>query len=395
MAEDRKFEIRNSKLETNPNDQLRIKHKAHETHPFNHACKNDYDVVVVGAGPAGSSAARAAAEQGARVLLIERKKRIGTPVQCAELVSQWVSRYTDFPSRCVVQTIDRMVTHLPDGTTFEMKGPGYMLDRRVFDKELAVSAVLSGATISMETKAVGLSNEGLWVERGSRKEAIQSSVIIGSDGVHSSVSRWLGLLPAKTVVTLQVEIVNARPQPHVHVFFDKDVEGGYAWFFPKGRTANAGLGVVPSKASFLSDLLDRFLNRLVDAGLLSEIKIVEKSGGSIPCEKPRQTVFGNVLLAGDAAGHAHPITGGGILNAIIAGRIAGKIAAQAVQREDIGYLETYEREWREAFGDALDYGARKRAFLEENWSDKEMDFENLIPRTWVGFKEYYADRRRG
>jgi len=130
-----------------------------------------YDIVVIGAGPAGSSAARAAAQRGVKVLLIDRRERIGVPVQCAELVSQWIARYAPFSSKSVLQTIETMVTHLPDGTYYEMKGPGYMLDRSLFDQELAASALLSGATISTETKGILLSPEGLVVEQGGKRKS--------------------------------------------------------------------------------------------------------------------------------------------------------------------------------------------------------------------------------
>jgi digeranylgeranylglycerophospholipid reductase len=353
-----------------------------------------YDIVIVGAGPAGSRAAQAAAQQGAKVLLIDRKQRIGVPVQCAELVPQWISRHVHFSSKSVLQTVEKMVTHLPDGTSYEMEGPGYMLDRSLFDKELATLAILSGAQISTETKAVGFSSDGLIVQRRAKQEIIKSRVIIGADGVHSSVARCLGVPPHKTTVALQYEVVNPHPQNHVDIFFHVDYEGGYAWFFPKGKTANAGIGVVPPQASLLSNLMSHFLNSLVKSGRLSDMAIVAKTGGSIPCGVPRQTVFGNILLVGDAAGHAHPITGAGILNAVIGGEIAGRIAAEAVVRGDIRYLENYEIEWRETFEKSLSYGAFKREFLEKNWNKAEVDFEDLIRETWVGFKEYYEDRKR-
>jgi geranylgeranyl reductase family protein len=365
-----------------------------KTRPRNSA-SDAYDLVVIGAGPAGSSAARAAAERGASVLLIDRRRRIGVPVHCAELAPQWISRHANFSSMCVLQTIETMVTHLPDGTSVEMTGPGYMLDRSLFDKELVVSAIQAGARILTETKATGLSSEGLIVERGSKRQTIKSKVIIGADGVHSAAARWVGLAPGKTIVALQYEIVNFSSQNHIDIFFHEEYEGGYAWFFPKGRTANVGLGVIPAKTSLLSSLIDRFLDRLLDAKELTDIEIVGKTGGSIPCERPRQSVFGNVLLVGDAAGHAHPITGGGILNAVIAGQIAGRIAVEAVERGDLRYLENYEIEWREILGKTLAYGALKREFLEETWNKPGIDFQDLIRKTWVGFKEYYGDRRKG
>jgi digeranylgeranylglycerophospholipid reductase len=353
-----------------------------------------YDIVIIGAGPAGSSVAQAAAQKGAKVLMIDRRQRIGVPIQCAEFVPQWISRYADFSSKCILQTIETMVTHLPDGTSYEMKSPGYMLDRSLFDKELVASAILSGAKISIETRAASLSPEGLVVEKSSRKEVIQSKVFIGADGVHSSIARFIGQPSLKTIVALQYEVIMREPQNHVDVFFHKDYEGGYAWYFPKGRTANVGVGVVPSKTSRLPNLLSEFLNFLRESKKIPRVEIVSKTGGSIPCEPYQKTFFKNTLLVGDAAGHAHPITGAGVLNAVVGGEIAGRVAAEAIDKGDLHYLENYEMEWHETFGKFLSYGALKREFLEENWNKSEVDFEGLIRRTWVGFKEYYQNRRK-
>jgi geranylgeranyl reductase family protein len=360
----------------------------------NASLSEPYDIVVIGAGPAGASVARAAAQTGAKVLLIDRRQRLGIPVQCAELVSQWIFRHASFSSTCIIQRVEKMVTHLPDRTAYEMKSPGYMLDRSLFDKELAASAILSGARISIATRAVDLNPDRLVVERGSKEETIRSKVFIGADGASSSVARFVGQPSLKTIVALQYEVVLSEPQNHVDVYFHKDYEGGYAWLFPKGRTANAGVGVIPSKASQLPHLLDNFLDFLRESNKWREIQIVSKTGGAIPCESHQKKVFENVLLTGDAAGHAHPITGGGILNAVIGGEMAGRIAAEAIDRGDLQYLENYEMEWRETFGKTLSYGALKREFLEENWNKSEVNFEGLIRKSWVGFKEYYKDRRK-
>jgi len=352
-----------------------------------------YDIVIIGAGPAGSSAAKAAAERGAKVLLIDRRQRIGIPVQCAEFVPLSIVRHASFSPTCIMQRVEKMVTYLPNGTSYEMKSPGYMLDRSLFDRELAASAVLSGAKISIGTKAVGLSPKGLVVERGSRRETIPSKVLIGADGVPSSVARFVGQFPLKTIAALQYEVVLSEPRSHVDVYFHKDYEGGYAWFFPKGRTANAGVGLVLSKASQLPNLLDNFLDSLVKTKMLHGVQIVSKTGGLIPCEFHRKNLFENVLLAGDAAGHAHPITGAGILNAIVGGEIAGRIAAEAVEKGNLRHLENYEIESQEAFGKSLHYGALKREFLKKNWNEPDIDFDDLIRKTWVGFKEYHEDRK--
>jgi geranylgeranyl reductase family protein len=352
-----------------------------------------YDIVIVGAGPAGSSAAKAAAQRGAKVLLIDRRQHLGIPVQCAEFVPQWISRHASFSSTCIMQEVEKMVTHLP-GRTYEMKSPGYMLDRALFDKDLAASAISSGAKISIGTKAIGLSPEGLIVEHGLKKETIRSKIFIGADGATSAVAHFVGKPPLKTIAALQYEVVLSQPQNHVDVYFHKDYEGGYGWFFPKGKTANVGIGVVSSKASRLPGLLGDFLDALRGSKKLREIQIVSKTGGWIPCEFYEKNLFKNALLIGDAAGHAHPITGAGILNAVIAGELAGRVAAEAIVKKDLGALNNYDREWQESLGKSLAYGTFKRRFLEEHWEEPGVDFEVLIRKTWVGFKEYHADRRK-
>jgi len=195
------------------------------------------------------------------------------------------------------------------------------------------------------------------------------------------------------MVGLQYEVKNPRTQNEAEVFFHPDFEGGYAWYFPKGKTANAGLGIVPAKASLLPSLLDRFLGYLMSLKGLSATAVVGRMAGSVPCEKPRQTVIGNIVLVGDAAAHAHPITGAGILNAVIGGEIAGRAAAEAVLRGDLRYLKDYETGWHEAFGKSLFHAAMKREFLEANWNNPKIGFEDLIRKTWVGFKEYYEARK--
>ena len=82
------------------------------------------------------------------------------------------------------------------------------------------------------------------------------------------------------------------------------------------------------------------------------------------------------------------------MNALTGGEIAGRIAAEAIAAGNLDHLLNYETEWREAFGSSLSYGESKRDFLEKNWNSPEVDFETLIQKTWVGFKEYYRERAK-
>jgi flavin-dependent dehydrogenase len=286
-----------------------------------------------------------------------------------------------------------MITHLPDGSSYEMRSPGFMLDRSCFDLELARAALRAGARIATGTRGIRLSPGGIVIERHGEQKVVRSKVIIGADGARSSVGSWMSQRSPNEIVALQCEIVNPEARSDVDVFFHPDYEGGYAWFFPKGKTANVGIGVASWRASALPTLLNHFFGFLRKRGRVASLQVVRKTAGIIPCSVPSRSVFGNILLAGDAAGHAHPITGAGILNAVTGGEMAGRIAAEAILRGDLGHLETYDHEWRETFGASLSYGASKRGFLETHWKKPHVDFEALVRTTWVGFKEYYAGRR--
>jgi digeranylgeranylglycerophospholipid reductase len=328
-----------------------------------------------------------------RVLVIDRRQRIGVPVQCAEYVPRGICRYVQVSSSSVVQEIETMVTHLPDGSSHQMRSPGFMLDRSCFDQDLAAAALQAGARVSTGTRGIKLTPEGVVIEHHCEQKLVRSKVIIGADGSRSSVGRWVSEDPSREIVALQYEITNPDARREVEVYFRPDYEAGYAWFFPKGETANVGIGIPSSKASTLPALLNHFLGLLKTLGKVTSPRIVRRTAGVIPSSVPLKTVYGNIVLAGDAAGHAHPITGAGILNAVIGGEMAGRIASEAILRGDLGHLESYEAEWRETFGASLSYGASKRDFLENHWKESHLDFEALVRKTWVGFKEYYDGRR--
>jgi len=344
------------------------------------------DIVVVGAGPAGSTAARVAAESGARVLLLEKRREPGVPLQCGEAVGEKVLRDQglDPDSSWVVHRTHSTRAVAPSGVSFLMstqKGSGRsicMLDRSAFDRHLAQAAAEAGADIRVGTLVDGLLQEGgrvvgVETQHPLGRSTIRAGVTIAADGVMSRVSRW-----AKLPVLLRLNEIESCAQFRM-VGIDLEsadtsefllgkqmAPGGFAWIFPKGRrSANVGLGVLPSRAArpALAYLHDFVRSR---PGLKNG-KITQIHAGAVPVCGPARRSFANGLLAaGDAARHVHALDGGGIDYALQSGAMAGKVAARAVAAGDVSskVLGEYEQQWKARYGKSLDQYQKARKVVD-------------------------------
>ena len=327
----------------------------------------EVDVLVIGAGPAGSEAARSAAEGGASTLLIEKRAEIGTPVRCGEgvgkrwLVETGIPASRDFIAHEI--RASRIVS--PDGSSFVVEDHGggkggFILERDRFDRFLAKRAASAGARIRVRTSAIGLLREGGRVT-GARCEHmgetfdVRARVVIGADGFESQVGRWGGLtthLRARDVAScLQYTLVGIEGEPEYAEFhLGSMAPGGYLWVFWKGEdTANVGLGVPVSKLRDRADTkryLDAFIARSPG---LARGEIVEEVAGGVSMSLPVERSVGDgLLLSGDAARLIDPLTGAGIFNALLSGSYAGEVASAAVREGNpsSGFLNRYDRMWR-------------------------------------------------
>ncbi|NIO69356.1 MAG: geranylgeranyl reductase family protein [Anaerolineae bacterium] len=326
-----------------------------------------YDVVVVGAGPAGSTAARRAAELGLSVLLLEKRQEIGSPVRCAEGVGHellipfiepdehWISATVD-KAQFTTMVGDEVKTRRAEG------GKGYVLERRVFDRVLAEKAVEAGAQLAVKTAARGLLMEdgvvrGVIVE-GQGDVEIEAAVVIGADGVESRVGPWAGLdttLPQKDAMACAQFLlsgINMDPTCCSYYISQELAPGGYAWVFPKGEgKANVGLGVQADMATRPAlDYLTRFIEGQPHLAQGSPVTLVV--GGVPVALPPERLVTDGCLLVGDAARQVDPLTGGGITNAMTAGQYAAEVAARAIEAGDTsaGKLAEYEERWAATLG---------------------------------------------
>ncbi len=325
--------------------------------------KTDYDIIVVGAGPAGSMAARFAAERGASVLILEKDRDVGYPVRCGEAVSKaGVEEFISPDEKWIAAHITKFSLTSPDGTEviIEFGDAGYVLERRIFDYELAKTAAKAGAEILTRAYVNGLILDngkvaGVKYEyRGEQKE-LRSKIVIGADGVESRVGRWAGL---ETYVDFrdmeccaQITASNINVDGNtLYFYFGKNVApGGYFWVFPKcGGAANVGLGVSGmvgknrSALSFLNEFMD---TRYPDAPVLTSI------AGGVPSTVTLQKISApGIMLVGDAARQVNPLSGGGIASGMIGGSIAGRIAAEAVKMNKPDHILSYDKAWRDRLG---------------------------------------------
>jgi digeranylgeranylglycerophospholipid reductase len=290
--------------------------------------RDEYDVIVVGAGPGGSIAARTAAEE-CDVLLLEKRQEIGSPVRCAEGVDK--ERFSEFiqpDKKWIASEIHRYRANAPDGTMIELSGEEiglegvYVLERKLFDRELAKSAARAGAHVVVRTRATGLIVEdgvvkGVKINRLGENFEVHSKVVIGADGVESQVGRWGGI--NTTLVLKDIEscaqyyMTNVdEAEGTIGAYVGSVAPGGYAWLFPKGeKTANIGLAVLASKLNGKRpiDYLNEFVAKNFPDGQPAELVM-----GGVPASDELKTIAGNgLLLVGDAARCGDPITGGGII----------------------------------------------------------------------------------
>ena len=333
----------------------------------------EYDVVIVGGGPAGSVTARFAAEAGANVLILERRAEVGVPVLCGEGISQRVDKWDMLEGkRWIASKMDGAKIYSPDGTLVtlskEMAGneTGYVVYRDIFDQELARRAVKAGAKILMRAEATDLLRNGekitgLKVRQLNEEFTIEADVVVGADGVESKIGQWAGintiLKPGDLETCVQYTLTNVDHESDYCEFFlgKKIAPGGYVWIFPKGKdTFNVGIGILASlsEPGMPLKLLNKFIAGHSD---LKKGEPVRLLAGAVPVANPIETVRDNLLLVGDAARHADPITGGGLTTALEGGKIAGVTIGKAVEKNtfDKDTLSIYETGWKETFGKKL------------------------------------------
>jgi digeranylgeranylglycerophospholipid reductase len=336
---------------------------------------NEYDVIVVGAGPAGSTTARYAAKGGASVLLMEKRQEIGSPVRCGEGISkEFLPKVDVEPNPLWIATdIDGARLVSPSGHEFlvdeSLAGDevGYVIERDLFDRDMAYLAAKAGAEVVVKCTTTELLRDGgkiagVKVVHNGEERTVRAKLVVGADGYESQIGRWAGIdtsLKTKDIMScVQYRMTDIDANAKYCEFFIGGVApGGYVWVFPKSDdTANVGIGVQAAllkQGGQVKGYLDKWIAsqpRFKDGKVLDMV-----SGGVSVCAPIDQTVTDGLLLVGDAARMIDPMTGGGISNGCRAGKIAGQVAAEAVKANDTSaqFLMKYDKGWRDILEEKL------------------------------------------
>ncbi|MBD3192242.1 MAG: geranylgeranyl reductase family protein [Candidatus Heimdallarchaeota archaeon] len=358
-----------------------------------------YDILVVGSGPAGSTTARFLASEGFKVKIFESKSHVGIPVRCGEAVSRDTFEdilHIPIPENSIRSVLDGFRIFGPGLRMVEYRasnGEGWSVDRRVFDKELLIAAVLEGAEIELQAKVtdVHVDSEGVTVKglKNDRAFTATAPVVIGADGIYSTVARDVGLAQPIKPVDLETSVgyemvgVDIEEPATFDLYVGTEVSPrGYLWEIPKGKNCtNVGLGVgVGFGKKTVKEYLDDFItNHPEGQRRYQKAKIIEERVGAIPVGGPLERLATDrVLLVGDAARQVNPLTGGGICYGMEAGKMICDTLVEAFDQENFSekfLRKRYEKYWQEAYGKAFDLGLKARRIFDK-MTDEQMD--NII-----------------
>ncbi len=346
-----------------------------------------YDLVIIGAGPAGSTTARVAATLGLRVLVVDKRQELGAPIQCSGAVSRHALEETGVPiddeyiheaiygfgiydTHGQKTTIDyRKVKPDEYGDSEGKKPLGYVVDRRRFDRFLLTQAERAGVETMLKTEGLGYTPNGgdychVHLKRFNQTMEVKAKVLVGADGLQSQVGKWAGLRThiklSELASCLQFVVDRVETEGLLEIITGHQwAPGGYAWVFPKGHGyAEIGLGVIRTMTDKNAQwYLDQFMQQSFFKERFADARILEIQGGGVPLAAPlRKQYAQNLILVGDAARHVNPITGGGIHTALSGGLIAARYLAKVIKeghQPNQEVLAGYQDLWLEKLGQKM------------------------------------------
>lgn len=358
-----------------------------------------YDVAVVGAGPAGCSAARLIAGAGYRVIILEEHRQVGEPLQCSGLISPRTLELSGYQGE-LRHALHGFNLHSPAGYTLgfqSSKTYAVAVDRVALDRQLAGSARAAGAELITGARVGRLEYADDGIILYASGTTVKARLVIAADGARSYFARRLGLRPREIVPMAAAEIElgpgSRAREDVIELFLGQDfAPGWFGWLFPAGRgRARIGVGVGrkgPNPRRCLDELLKRYPE------YFSKAKILRYTGGCVPIGPPPHFYGERVMLLGDAAAQVKPISGGGLYLGLNAARHCARTAIRALERDDCSaaYLAGYQEAWEKDFGEAVRSDlVLRELFLSLNERKADYLTRFFDSNFWRQFIARYAD----
>lgn len=356
-----------------------------------------YDVVVIGSGPSGSLCARNLAARGYQVLLAEKRPVVGIPVRCGEATGRRarLSQFMTVNEDYIETDLNGVILHGPGGVSvrYDQDDIGLMLDRGLFDQDVARQAQAAGAELCVDTRIEGISpvkdgmRELIVVHEPTKtRSVLKARMVVGADGAEALSGRWVGLktrhLPPQVCSAIELRVAAMDPNPHHLTFWQghDSINKGYVWVFPKMKSGvvNLGSGALTPKLGEknMYDLSMEYKNRL-----FPDADLVEVHGGAVPVSgNMAEYVADRFALCGDAAHHTNPLTGGGIMSGILGGELCSRWIDAGFRAGDLSrpFLAQYQVDCWEKFGKNHRYQMRIRDFVVELPREAQIAFYGIF-----------------
>lgn len=339
----------------------------------------DFDVVIVGAGPVGSTIAYYLSKKGLDVALVDKKKQIGYPLQCAGILSKHIFDLNELPEEVILNRVLGAFLHTRNHILNVKKDApvAYVIDRIAYDEFLLNRSLENGVRL-INQKVVDVDAE-MGITYLSNSQTLKSKVIIGCDGYNSILSERMGNVQdnfqaSQMLVKISDENINTfrdsrkNAGDFVDTYLLNDILPGFLWIIPLAD-GQYRVGLFSNQThKEQNEFIINFLNENF------EYEIVEKYKGFIPIFNEKNKIVQNrLLLIGDAAGQLKPTSGGGLLIAFDACRMACGYVAQAIAQDDMDILMGYQKEFQKEYLREFHYQFKVQSTL-EMLSDEDLDY---------------------